>query len=135
MTGAGGRLGSALVAALTRRAPLARVVSVEGWSRPALELDRPETLGALVRARRPDLVIHAAAWTDVDGCAREPEVAMRRNGEATATLAEACRDGRRGPPVRLDQRGVRRPADGRAPLRRGRPGRSGEPIRRQQAGR
>jgi dTDP-4-dehydrorhamnose reductase len=91
VTGADGRLGSALVGALTRRAPLARVVSVESWSRPELDLDRPEALTALVRDRRPDLVIHAAAWTDVDGCAREPEVAMRRNGEATATLAEACR--------------------------------------------
>ncbi len=92
VTGAGGRLGSALVAAFAREAPLARAVSVEGWSRPALDLDRPETLAALVRARRPNLVIHAAAWTDVDGCAVEPEVAMRRNGEATAALAGACRE-------------------------------------------
>ena len=90
VTGAGGRLGSALVAALGQRTPLARVVSVEGWSRPALDLDRPGTLAALVRARRPDLVLHAAAWTDVDACAREPDAAMRRNGAATATLAAAC---------------------------------------------
>ena len=92
VTGAGGRLGSALVAALMREAPLSRAVSVEGWSRPALDLDRPGTLSALVRARHPDLVIHAAAWTDVDGCARDPDAAMRRNGEATAALAEACRE-------------------------------------------
>ena len=35
-------------------------------------------------------MIHAAAWTDVDGCAREPELAMRRNAIAVAELAEAC---------------------------------------------
>jgi dTDP-4-dehydrorhamnose reductase len=35
-------------------------------------------------------VVHAAAWTDVDGCAREPERAMRRNALAVAELAEAC---------------------------------------------
>jgi dTDP-4-dehydrorhamnose reductase len=35
-------------------------------------------------------VVHAAAWTDVDGCAREPERAMRRNALATAELADAC---------------------------------------------
>ncbi len=92
VTGAGGRLGSALVAALMRERPLSRAVSVEGWSRPALDLDRPGTLSALVRARRPELVIHAAAWTDVDGCARDPDAAMRRNGEATSELAEACRE-------------------------------------------
>ncbi|MEX2548343.1 MAG: sugar nucleotide-binding protein [Chloroflexota bacterium] len=39
---------------------------------------------------RPSLVIHAAAWTDVDGCAREPELAIRRNGEAVRSLAKAC---------------------------------------------
>ena len=92
VTGAGGRLGSALVTALMREAPLARAVSVEGWSRPNLDLDRPDTLGRLVRDRRPDLVLHAAAWTDVDGCARDPELAMRRNGESTAALARACRE-------------------------------------------
>jgi dTDP-4-dehydrorhamnose reductase len=36
------------------------------------------------------VVVHAAAWTDVDGCARDPEAAMRRNGVATRILAEAC---------------------------------------------
>ncbi len=34
--------------------------------------------------------MHAAAWTDVDGCARDPELAMRRNGTATGVLAQAC---------------------------------------------
>jgi dTDP-4-dehydrorhamnose reductase len=39
---------------------------------------------------RPSLVVHAAAWTDVDGCAREPELAMRRNAHAVRVLAQAC---------------------------------------------
>ena len=34
--------------------------------------------------------MHAAAWTDVDGCAREPDLAQRRNGDATGVLAAAC---------------------------------------------
>ena len=38
---------------------------------------------------RPDVVIHAAAWTDVDACARDPQLAMARNGEATELLAHA----------------------------------------------
>jgi dTDP-4-dehydrorhamnose reductase len=36
------------------------------------------------------MVFHAAAWTDVDGCARDQHLAMRRNGEATSELADAC---------------------------------------------
>ena len=90
VTGAGGRLGGAVTAALTLRRPLDNVVSVESWSRPLLDLDRPDTLAALVRERRPDVVVHCAAWTDVDACAREPELAMRRNGEATTVLATTC---------------------------------------------
>ena len=35
-------------------------------------------------------MIHTAAWTDVDGCARDPELAMRRNGTAVGELATAC---------------------------------------------
>ena len=35
-------------------------------------------------------MVHAAAWSDVDGCALDPALAMRRNGEATGVLAAAC---------------------------------------------
>jgi dTDP-4-dehydrorhamnose reductase len=38
----------------------------------------------------PDLVIHAAAMTDVDRCAREPELALRINGLGTHNVALAC---------------------------------------------
>ena len=89
VTGAGGRLGSALVARLgdaTRDA----AADVIGWTRADFDLDDPAPGAGRVAEQRPDLVIHAAAWTDVDGCARDPEAALRRNGEATAVLARAC---------------------------------------------
>jgi dTDP-4-dehydrorhamnose reductase len=38
----------------------------------------------------PDVVVNSAAWTDVDGCAREPERAMQVNGEAAGALAEVA---------------------------------------------
>jgi dTDP-4-dehydrorhamnose reductase len=60
------------------------------WSRPDYDLDDPGAAERLVTMVRPDLVVHAAAWTDVDACAREPRLAMRRNGEATAEMARAC---------------------------------------------
>jgi dTDP-4-dehydrorhamnose reductase len=40
-------------------------------------------------AHNPDLVIHAAAWTDVDGCAREPDRAIQVNGYGTQHVALA----------------------------------------------
>jgi dTDP-4-dehydrorhamnose reductase len=84
VSGANGRLGRALLAALGSQA--------EPWTRPEIDLDRPETLARLVHARRPAAVVHAAAWTDVDGCARNPTLAMIRNRDATAAVASACRD-------------------------------------------
>jgi dTDP-4-dehydrorhamnose reductase len=87
VTGAGGRLGSAIVAAVSTVAPGVEPVP---WSRPDYDLDRPETVADLVDRARPAVVVHAAAWTDVDGCARDPELAMRRNAGATGALAAAC---------------------------------------------
>jgi dTDP-4-dehydrorhamnose reductase len=63
---------------------------VVGWARPDVDLDDPGSWARLLERDRPDLVIHAAAMTDVDACARHPQLAMRHNGEATAALAAAC---------------------------------------------
>ncbi len=91
VTGASGRLGRALVAAL-EEAPFSGPSGPIGWSRPDLDLDTltGDSIAALVDRNRPELVIHAAAWTDVDGCARDPELAMRRNAAATGLLARTC---------------------------------------------
>jgi dTDP-4-dehydrorhamnose reductase len=86
VTGAGGRLGRALLAAATPDPPLDAI----GWSRPELDLDAPDTVVGLLDRDHPDLVIHAAAWTDVDGCARDPDLAMARNGVAAGVLARHC---------------------------------------------
>jgi dTDP-4-dehydrorhamnose reductase len=91
VSGAGGRLGRALMAALAS-AELADADGLFAWDLPEHDLDDPTSAGRLVRRDRPDVVIHTAAWTDVDGCARQPELAMRRIGIATAEMAEACVD-------------------------------------------
>lgn len=39
---------------------------------------------------RPDVVIHAAAHTDVDGCERDPHMAYRVNALGTWNVAAAC---------------------------------------------
>src|SRR5438132_7764037 len=47
-----------------------------------------------IKHRRPDIVIHAAAWTDTVGCEDNPTRAMRDNGEAPGLVAEACQENR-----------------------------------------
>ncbi len=61
-----------------------------GWARDAFDLDAPDGVGARLDRDRPEVVVHAAAWTDVDGCARDPQTALQRNGSATGILADAC---------------------------------------------
>jgi dTDP-4-dehydrorhamnose reductase len=46
---------------------------------------------ALLRTQRPDVVIHAAGWTWVDGCEDDPAKAFAENAEQPARLAEQCR--------------------------------------------
>lgn len=84
ISGRFGRLGRALAGT----APTA----TEGWGRPELDLDDPPACAMLVRSERPRLVLHTAAMTAVDQAAREPEVAMRRNGQAVSAIAAACRE-------------------------------------------
>lgn len=83
VTGANGRLGRALMRALAANG------EVRGWSRPEYDLDDPAAASRVV-ASRPDVIVHPAAWTDVDACAREPATAFRRNGDAVYELARAA---------------------------------------------
>jgi dTDP-4-dehydrorhamnose reductase len=85
VTGARGRLGTAVIEAL------GDVVgsTTLPWRRPDYDLDDPDP-SRLLERDRPDLIVHCAAWTDVDGCARDPGLAQRRNTDAVAKLARAA---------------------------------------------
>ncbi len=86
-----GRLGTALMAAL-EDAPFTGTRGPIGWDLPEIDLDTltAATVGPMLDREQPEVVVHTAAWTDVDGCARDPELAMRRNGTAVGELASAC---------------------------------------------
>ncbi|MCP4426016.1 MAG: NAD(P)-dependent oxidoreductase, partial [Chloroflexi bacterium] len=45
-----------------------------------------------VSQAQPDVVIHTAAYTDVNGCALNPELAYKVNGLGTQNVALACRE-------------------------------------------
>ncbi|MFV9504701.1 MAG: dTDP-4-dehydrorhamnose reductase [Oscillochloridaceae bacterium umkhey_bin13] len=84
ITGANGQLGTALLAALSADYELLPL------TQPSFDLDTPEAVDQLV-ATAADLIIHPAAYTNVDGCARDPELAYRINGLGTKYVALACR--------------------------------------------
>lgn len=89
VTGANGRLGRALMTAFGE-SPYSGPGGPIGWTRAEFDLDDPVLPGERLDRQRIEVVVHAAAWTDVDGCAREPDLAMQRNGAAVDVLARAC---------------------------------------------
>lgn len=64
-------------------------IPYRAYARPEFDLDRPGSLADLVRPG-DDLVILAAAWTDVDGAENDEAAAMRANAESPGRLAAAC---------------------------------------------
>jgi dTDP-4-dehydrorhamnose reductase len=82
-TGNEGQLGRALYAALAEH-------TLAGCDLPELDITNREAIDAAIAGFVPDVVIHAAAWTDVDGCARDPERAYRVNALGTQNVALAC---------------------------------------------
>ncbi len=83
VTGCKGQLGRALYQTLTDH-------TVAGCDLPETDVtDRP-AITAAVADFAPHVVIHTAAWTDVDGCARNPEKAYQVNALGTQNVALAC---------------------------------------------
>jgi dTDP-4-dehydrorhamnose reductase len=71
--------------------PLGQIVAPE---RAALDLGRPDTVAAVVRSVRPDVIVNAAAYTGVDRAESEASACFAANAESVAVLAhEAARGG------------------------------------------
>jgi dTDP-4-dehydrorhamnose reductase len=81
ITGHKGQLGRALL----RRFP-----DATGADLPEVDIADAASIEAAVDAARPSLIIHCAAMTDVDGAARQPELAYRINGLGTQNVALAA---------------------------------------------
>ena len=82
ITGAGGQIGSALGA---------RIEGVRAPTRVDLDVTDASMVARFVS--EADVVIHCAAFTDVDGCESDPQRARRVNTEGTRLIAEAARRG------------------------------------------
>jgi dTDP-4-dehydrorhamnose reductase len=73
------------------RRTLACLGEVEAVDYPEVDFTHLDDLAALVRGRKPALVINAAAYTAVDRAESEPEKAGLINAAAPGALAEAAR--------------------------------------------
>lgn len=56
-----------------------------------LDITKKQNVSAVIKNLNPDVVIHAAAWTDVDGCELDPKRAYRINREGAKNAAYACK--------------------------------------------
>lgn len=83
VTGAGGQLGTDLVAAFSDH-------EVVGLARADLDVTDEPAVVAAVRDHAPDLVVHAAAFTRVDACEADPDTAWRVNALGSWWVARAC---------------------------------------------
>jgi dTDP-4-dehydrorhamnose reductase len=86
VTGAHGQLARSLVERAQRFAD----IDLTAIGRPKLDLAIPGSAKDAILKMRPDLVINAAADTDVDGAEEHQQLAFRLNAEAAGEVAAAA---------------------------------------------
>lgn len=86
LLGSTGRLGREL------QRVLAPVGELACPPRERVDLARPSTLRACVRAERPEVIVNAAAYNAVDRAETERDLAYAINADAPAALAAAARE-------------------------------------------
>jgi dTDP-4-dehydrorhamnose reductase len=86
ITGSGGRLGAALLREYGQR------FNVTGFNHAQLDLSDPAKIRETLSSHDFDLLINAAAFTNVDLAEKETEQAFKVNGEAPRILAEICEE-------------------------------------------
>jgi dTDP-4-dehydrorhamnose reductase len=89
ITGAAGLIGQYLLRSAPRWAP---GWTVEGITRPQLDLTDHSAVSSAFHRFHPDLIIHCAALSRTKDCERDPETAKRINVDATRMLSQLARD-------------------------------------------
>lgn len=84
ITGAGGQLGYDLNRVL---GPVHELIA---WNRAKLDVSQEQAVMEMIQKERPDVVIHAAAYTNVDQAESEKESAYETNAMGALHLAKAC---------------------------------------------
>lgn len=86
ITGSNGMLGHDLIEVLKDKHELLLTTS------KTLDITDGDSVMDFIVKSNPDIVINSAAYTDVDGCESNPDLAYNVNGEGVKNLALACRE-------------------------------------------
>jgi len=86
VTGSKGQLGRDLIDTLSIK------YDISGFDINEVDIRNLELLQSLFNRKKPDVVLHAAAYTDVDGCESDIETAMAINTGGTENVARACKN-------------------------------------------
>ena len=86
ITGSNGMLGHDLIEVLKDNHELLLTTS------KTLDITDGDSVMDFILKSNPDIVINSAAYTDVDGCESNPDLAYNVNGEGVKNLALACRE-------------------------------------------
>jgi dTDP-4-dehydrorhamnose reductase len=101
VTGSNGLLGTKLLATMIEHTGLVPIGASRGPCTNAylgevpffpLDVTDAAQTRSVVAAAAPDVVVHTAAMTDVDGCERAPTMAQAINVAGAANVADACRE-------------------------------------------
>ena len=89
ITGAVGQLVTSLCKVLSNESILAAgrvIISTKKYKCIELDITNQRKVAEIIRNYKPDIIIHLAAMTDVDGCEKTPEIAFDVNVKATENL-------------------------------------------------
>jgi len=86
ITGAKGMLSSDLVKVLSTEH------EITGLSHQELDVTNKRDVDICINDNKPDVVIHAASYTDVDGCESNRELAFQVNADGAKNVALVCRE-------------------------------------------
>lgn len=86
VTGVNGQLGEELVRLFSKDSSFL----VFPKTHQDLDIINRKQVGLVLQKEKPDIIIHCAAWTNVDAAARTPEGAMKVNAEGTKNICEAA---------------------------------------------
>jgi dTDP-4-dehydrorhamnose reductase len=86
VAGSGGMMGQAVRADCEQRGD-----EVLAYDHESLDIGKPDLVLSTLERDRPEVVINCAAWTDVDGCEKDPNRAHSANALGPENLARASR--------------------------------------------